>query len=236
MTEPPQISSHGYCCPTNLCSDLKFCTGYAKEIEILIDLESETVLESQDASENAYVKLQLLAPVRRAMGALPSSEKENRTTEREQKKLDRRILMARLLVEASGCLETDHESLIEECVAPEPTVEDPVTRSEVREMMGSTLTQAVNKLYARITQVTKYSMVGIKESLENDHNLTFIRGALKRPTREVLTSMMGDGELWEAFEAAVGKMRTSASMAKATKQSNKCSSQTNLKRRQWQNL
>lgn len=80
--------------------------------------------------------------------------------------------------------------------------------------MQDTFTQMVNKLDARIAQMTEEYLVGIMKNLDKDHNLSFERRALKRATCEALTFMIDDEESKEVFEAAVIKMATSGSMVK----------------------
>lgn len=68
--------------------------------------------------------------------------------------------------------------------------------------MEYTMTQLVNKLVTWIAQKPEESLLATMENLEADHNLTFVRGALKRATEEMLVSTMDGEEVKVDFETA----------------------------------
>lgn len=85
--------------------------------------------------------------------------------------------MTNLLDRESDKIDTRRGSLIDDYVAPEPTLEGPVTRSGAEEMTEFPMTQLVDKLDARTLQKTEESLMATMESLDDKHNLTFVRGA-----------------------------------------------------------
>lgn len=107
-------------------------------------------------------------------------------------------------------METSRGSAIDDRVAPEFTLEWPIIRPEVKIMIESTMTQLVDKLGTQIAQKTKKSLITIIENLKDNHNSAFVRGALKRATREVLVLTMNDKEVNVAFETAIIQMATSS--------------------------
>lgn len=69
--------------------------------------------------------------------------------------------------------------------------------------MEDALTQMTNELEARVEQVTEVSLIGMKEYLNIDYNIAFVRGALWRAARKLLTLMVKDDGVREVFEAAI---------------------------------
>lgn len=58
-------------------------------------------------------------------------------------------------------------------------------------------------------------MVGIMENSKNDHIMSRVRGALKRASHEMLSTILEDERCREAFEAAVIKVATSTIVVQA---------------------
>lgn len=65
-----------------------------------------------------------------------------------------------------------------------------MSRSEVRDIIQDALKQRTDSLDARALQVVEESLIRIIEILDNEHNIVFIRGSLRRATRSSLTTML----------------------------------------------
>lgn len=78
------------------------------------------------------------------------------------------------------------------------------------------MTQLAEKSDTRIAQRIKESLAATKGNLEDDNNLAFVWGALKRVPREMLMLTMNDLEVRVASGAAMIQMTTSATMVRAT--------------------
>lgn len=89
-------------------------------------------------------------------------------------------------------MDTDQDRLIVEDVGSEPAPEGPLNRSEVGDTMEDAISQLTNRLDAHVTQTTEESLIGIAENLDDDHNMEFERGLLRRATCLMLTSAKKD--------------------------------------------
>lgn len=94
-------------------------------------------------------------------------------------------------------------SLIDVQVAPEPALGGLVTPSKVIRMRKFTMKELVDKLDTRIAQKTDESLITTTGDLEDGHNLTFARGALKQANQKVLMSLMNDEKVRKVLEAAI---------------------------------
>lgn len=72
-------------------------------------------------------------------------------------------------------MDSSRGSLIDNRAALEPAIERPITRSEVKEIMESTMRQLINELDIRIAQKTKTSLVATTGNVEDDRNLASVR-------------------------------------------------------------
>lgn len=70
-------------------------------------------------------------------------------------------------------------------------------------MTEDSLNQLTNTLFVRVAQVTKESIIGIIESVEDDHNMLVLRSALNRGNCDMLMSRMDVDGVHKAFEAAI---------------------------------
>lgn len=70
-------------------------------------------------------------------------------------------------------------------------------------MMKDAFNQLTNKLDARVAQMTEESLIEIMENIDDDNNVSFAWGALKKATRDMLMSMMDDDGIREGFEATM---------------------------------
>lgn len=87
--------------------------------------------------------------------------------------------------------------------SPEPTIEEPTTRSEAKRISKFTMTQLHDRSDTRIAEKTERSITATMESLEGSHNLIFVQGTLKRATRKTLESKLNDEEVIVAFKTAI---------------------------------
>lgn len=94
-------------------------------------------------------------------------------------------------------------------------LEDLITRSRVKGLTESTITQPVNKLDTWIRLNTGEVLIAMKKSLENEHSPAFVRRPLKKVAREVLIEVWSDDEVNKVSEAAVAQMTTNATMVQA---------------------
>lgn len=123
--------------------------------------------------------------------------------------MDHCELMTRLLKEASDRINTDFDSFTVERIALDPTVEGPLNRMERLGRMEDALNQLTNTLDVQVAQVTEGSLIGIMENIDGDHNMSLVRGVLKKATRAMLMSMMYDGGVHEAFEVTIVEVAAS---------------------------
>lgn len=64
---------------------------------------------------------------------------------------------------------------VDDRVAPEPMLEGPITRTEVKEIIEIIMTQLVDKILTRIVQKTEEPLIAIEENPADDHNLVFVQ-------------------------------------------------------------
>lgn len=98
------------------------------------------------------------------------------------------------------------DSLIDDRVAPETTLEGLTTKSKVKGIIEFTMKQLVAKSDTAplwIVQKTEESLIDIIKDLDDDQNLTFVQDTLKRATQEVLMSIMNDVEVKIVFDAPI---------------------------------
>lgn len=113
------------------------------------------------------------------MEILPSNDENYRPTGKDENRLEHGDLLTNLLDKETGRLHTSRESLVDNQSAPKPTLEQQISRSELKEIMESTMTHLVDKLNTRIVQKTEKLLITTIESFEEDHIVTFARSAKK---------------------------------------------------------
>lgn len=123
--------------------------------------------------------------------------------------------MSRMLEEASDRLDIDQDSLTVERVGWEPAPEGPVNRSQVFDMMEDALTQLDDRLNAHSTQIAEESLIGIMENLEDDHNMAFLRGLLRRATCFMLIPALSNENVRDTFKTVIIQVATSVPMVSA---------------------
>lgn len=102
-------------------------------------------------------------------------------------------------------------------IALEPIPEGPsVSRSEVCHMMEDAINQLTDRLDALVMQITEKSMIGIMGNLEENHCMAFLCDSLREAIRSMLTSILNDEGVRDAFETAVIQLATSGPMVLAT--------------------
>lgn len=77
------------------------------------------------------------------------------------------------------------------------------------------MTQLMDKLDTQVAQNLEELLIATVENLDEDHNLTFVWGALKPATREMLMSITDDEEVKVALEAAIIQMAKSTARIRA---------------------
>lgn len=152
--------------------------------------------------------------VQQAEGIPEPDDEDCRPTRGDENKFKQSDFLTNLLERESDRMDTNRGSLIDDHAPPAPTLGGPISWSEVKTKMKFTMTQLVDKLHSRIAKETEDSVIATTKTPDDDHNQTLVRGALKRPTREVLVSKMDDDEVKVAYEAAIIQTATSPTMIK----------------------
>lgn len=72
-----------------------------------------------------------------------------------------------------------------------------------------------DKLEARVVHVTQEALAEIMKTLNTGHNQSFVEGAFRRTTRDMMANMLDDANAREAFESNIIRVATSGSSARA---------------------
>lgn len=89
-------------------------------------------------------------------------------------------------------------------MALNPVVDGQVNRSKGRQMMEDAVNELNdNNLDARVPGLTDDSLIWIMENKDNDHNMAFVKGSLRRAIRSMLTSMLDEEGFRDGSETAV---------------------------------
>lgn len=152
---------------------------------------------------------------RRAVVVPSGSDQSDFRTGRDEYTVDGGELKTRLSNEASDRLYYDQDSLTVKRVAPHTIVEGRVNRSKVHDIMKDALNQRKNKLDALVAQVTEEPFIRIMKNIDDEHNMFFVRGALKRAICDMLMLMIDDHGAREAFKVAKVQVATSTPMFQA---------------------
>lgn len=140
---------------------------------------------------------------RQAVVVSPTIDETERLTGREENKLDREELMTRLLEEASGQSDRNRESLKGQQRIFEPVPECPVEQGKLLKKMEDAVNQLTNNLGARVVCVTEETFAEVMETVGTSRNQSFLKGALTRASRDIVTNMLEDDGVCEALKSAI---------------------------------
>lgn len=85
----------------------------------------------------------------------------------------------------------------------EPASDGADERVEVIKMMINAVEQLTEKVKERVAPVTEATLLDINKIFDSDHSKSFIRGAFRRATRYMMTTMLADDGVVETVKFTI---------------------------------